>query len=309
MSKVIGHQKQKDLLAKVILNNNIPHAFLFTGGEQVGKKMFALNFAKMILCENNACGTCKTCLDIEKNISPDLCLIANGNDNIEIEKIREIREFLRLKSYSNKKKVAIIDNAHLIATDGQNSLLKLLEEPPENSILILITSFSEMILGTIKSRVQTINFNGIPNKEIEKYLISVGATEIEAQEISTYSSGKIGKAIELFKDSEKKEFFIKTLNYLKEIENKGFDKRFEYVKEIYKDPEDKEAVSEILNIFERFFRKIMFLKLYKKDSGSFRNHSLLQIKKIIEEIQSTKYYFNNTNTNKKLLLENLMINI
>ena len=309
MSKIIGHQKQKDFLAKIILSNKIPHAFLFTGVDQVGKKTFALNFAKMILCDHDACDACKVCLDIDKNISPDVCLLSDGNKNIEIDKIRSIREFLRLKSYSNKRKIAIIDNAHLMGIDGQNSILKLLEEPPANSILILITSFPEILLGTIKSRVQSLNFNGIANKEIEKYLISEGIGKEEAQEVSVFSGGKIGKALELLEDSEKKEFFVKTLNYLKEIENKGFDKRFEYVKEIYKDPEDKESVSEILNIFERFFRRIMFLKLYKKNTEEFKSYSLLQIKNIIEEIQKTKYYFNNTNTNKKLLLENLMINI
>lgn len=90
------------------------------------------------------------------------------------------------------------------------------------------------------------------------------------------------------------------------MEIDGFEKRFEYVKEIY---EDREIVLEVLNTFERFFRRLMFFKLYGKTSDSFKNYSLLKIKNVIEEIQKTKYYFNNTNTNKKLLLENLMINI
>jgi len=306
MNKIIGHKKQNDFLTKIILSKNIPHAFLFSGGDQIGKKTFAIALSKLILCDNNACETCKTCIDIDKMISPDVCLISPLNNNIEINKIRALREFLRLKSYSNKKKVAIIDNAHLMGMDSQNSILKMLEEPPENSIIILVTSFKEMILGTIKSRVQIVNFNAVPRSEIEEYLILKGIDKKEAEDISIFSGGKIGKAIELSKDSEKKEFFSKTLKYLEKIRSQEFDKRFEYVKEIY---EDKEAVSEILNIFERFFRRIMFLKLYKKEDNNFKDYSLLKIKNIIEEIQKTKYYFNNTNTNKKLLLENLMINI
>lgn len=306
MNNIIGHEKQKEFLTKVVLNKKIPHAFLFAGEDMVGKKTLAFAFAKLILCDNNACQTCKTCTDIDKRISPDLYFVSDENNNIEIDKIRAVREFLRLKSYSNKKKIAIIDNAHLMGNDAQNSILKLLEEPPENSILILVTSFKEMILETIKSRVQEINFNKVSRKEIEEYLISKGTDKREAEEISIFSGGKVGQAIEFLNDVSKREFFSKTIKYLEQIKDQEFDKRFEYVKEIY---EDKEVVFEVLDIFERFFRKLMFLKIFNKDSGSFKDYSLLEIKNIIEEIQKTKYYFNNTNTNKKLLLENLMINI
>ncbi|MGI6341039.1 MAG: ATP-binding protein [Minisyncoccales bacterium] len=204
MNNVIGHEKQKEFLTKVVLNKKIPHAFLFAGEDMVGKKTLAFAFAKLILCDNNACQTCKTCTDIDKRISPDLYFVSDENNNIEIDKIRAVREFLRLKSYSNKKKIAIIDNAHLMGNDAQNSILKLLEEPPENSILILVTSFKEMILETIKSRVQEINFNKVSRKEIEEYLILKGADEKEAEEISIFSGGKIGKAIEFLNDALKK---------------------------------------------------------------------------------------------------------
>ncbi|MDD4662011.1 MAG: DNA polymerase III subunit [Candidatus Pacebacteria bacterium] len=306
MSKVIGHKKQLDFFSKIILNKKIPHAFLFSGEDKIGKKTFAFHLAKLILCENNACDKCKTCLDIDKRMSPDVCLIESENGNIEIDKIRALKEFLLLKSYSNKKKIAIINDAHLMRTDAQNSILKLLEEPPENSVLILITNFKEMILETIKSRVQSVSFNKVKTEEIEEYLVSEGVENKLAKEISFFAGGKIGKAIELLEDEGQRDFFAETMKYLEGIERQPFDKRFEYVKEIY---EDKEATLEILNIFERFFRRIMFLKLYGKEDVNFKSYSLLKIRNIIEEIQKTKYYFVNTNTNKKLLLENLMINI
>ena len=207
MNKIIGHKKQKDFLTKIVLNKNIPHAFLFCGADMIGKKTLAIAFTKLILCDNNACNNCKTCIDIDKNISPDVCIVSEENNNIEIDKIRALKEFLKLKSYSNKKKIAIIDNAHLMGIDSQNSILKLLEEPPENSILILITSYKEMILETIKSRVQTVNFNGISKKEIEEFLILKGANKEDAESISFLSGGKIGKAIEFLNDQEKKDFF------------------------------------------------------------------------------------------------------
>ena len=306
MNKIIGHKKQKDFLIKIALSDQIPHAFIFSGVDKIGKTSIALAFSKLILCSNNGCNDCRTCADIDKNVFPDLCFISSQNNNIEIEKIRSIREFLNLKSYNSKKKIAIIENAHLMGVDGQNSILKILEEPPKDSIIILVTSFPEMILATIKSRVQKIDFNGVSRKEIEEYLILKGADKKEAEEIGMFSSGKIGKAIELLENKEEKEFFLETMKTIRFLMGQGFEKRFEYVKNIY---EDKEKVAEILNIFERFMRRIMFLKLYNKEDNDFKSYSLLRIKDIIEEIQKTKYYFNNTNTNKKLLLENLMIKI
>lgn len=293
MNKIIGHKKQKDFLTKIALSEKIPHAFLFSGTARIGKTTTAIAFAKLILQD-------------QKVNSPDLCIISPLNNNIEIDKIRDLREFLKLKSYNNKNKVAIIEDAHLMRKDSQNSILKILEEPPENSVLILVTSFSEMILDTIKSRVQKIDFSPVNKKEIENFLILKGAKKEEAEEISMFSSGKVGKAIEFLEDKEQREFFSETIKSIRNLKKQAFEKRFEYVKEIY---EEKEKLPEILNIFERFFRRIMFLKLYNKEDNDFKEYSLLKIKNIIEEIEKTKYYLNNTNTNKKLLLENLIIKI
>ncbi|MFA7141934.1 MAG: hypothetical protein WC157_01375 [Candidatus Paceibacterota bacterium] len=283
MNNVIGHIKQKELFSKMILNKKIPHAFLFEGEDMIGKKTFALAFAKLVLGEN----------------SPDLYL---AEDNLEISKIREIKNFLSYKSYHNTKKIVIIDNAHLMRKDAQNSLLKILEEPSKDSVLILITSFKDLILKTLLSRVQEINFYKAEKQALEDYLIKRNLNKEEIEEILFLSSLKQGKAIELVENSLKKEFYLKTIRYLEKIKEKDLEKRFDYIKEIY---EDKEIVLESLNLFERFFRREMFLILYHKS----KKYSLIEVKNIIEKIQETKYYFNNTNTNKKLLLENLMINI
>ncbi len=283
MNNVIGHIKQKELFSKMILNKKIPHAFLFEGEDMIGKKTFALAFAKLVLGEN----------------SPDLYLVEG---NLEISKIREIKNFLSYKSYYNTKKIVIIDNAHLMRKDAQNSLLKILEEPSKDSVLILITSFKDLILKTLLSRVQEINFYKAEKQALEDYLIKRNLNKEEIEEILFLSSLKQGKAIELVENSLKKEFYLKTIRYLEKIKEKDLEKRFDYIKEIY---EDKEIVLESLNLFERFFRREMFLILYHKS----KKYSLIEVKNIIEKIQETKYYFNNTNTNKKLLLENLMINI
>ena len=103
-----------------------------------------------------------------------------------------------------------------------------------------------------------------------------------------------------FKNEEKKFFLFKTLEDIKSLEKQGFNERFEYAKTI---SEDSEKMEEVLDIFERYFRGVMLFKLFKNQS------KISKTKKIIESVQETKYYFKNTNTNKKLLLENLLIKL
>lgn len=300
---IIGNQKQRDFLFKISKQENMQHAFLFSGDEMIGKKQIAIEFARNLAC---GCGECKNCINFEKLKHPDLFFLSKEKEDIKIEELRDLQNFLNLKPYSAKKKIAIIENVHLMKKDGQNSILKTLEEPTDNSVLILITHLPEMLLGTIKSRVQRINFSPLNRKEINAFLISRGADKEEAEEISLYSSGKIGKALELFEDKDKKDFLLKTMKDIQILHRSDFEKRFEYVKNIY---EDKEKINEFLDIFERFLRRTMLLKIFKRNSDAFSDFSILKIKETIEEIQKTKYYLNYTNTNKRLLLDNLIIKI
>lgn len=301
--KIIGNQKQRDFLLSISQKENIPHAFLFSGEDQIGKKKIAFNFAQNIFC---GCGDCKICNDFKKGLLVDFLLIEEEDGKIKIEKTRQIQEFLKFKTYSARKKVVIINDAHLLGIDSQNSILKTLEEPADNSILILITNYSEKILDTIKSRVQRIDFSPCSRLEIQEYLIEKGAKKEEAESIAIFSSGKPGKAVEFFENKEKKELFLDTIARIKKVYKLGFEEKFEYADELHKNPE---AVNEILEIFERFFRRLMLLKLFKKDEQGFENYTLKDTTKVLQKIQETKYYLNNTNTNKKLLLENLLIKI
>jgi len=301
--KIIGNKKQRNFLLNISQKENIPHAFLFAGEDQIGKKKIAFDFAKSIFC---SCNNCKICKDFEKGILADFLLIKEEEGKIKIEKTREIKEFLRLKTHSARKKIVIIDDAHLLGIDSQNSILKTLEEPSNDSILILITNYSEKIIGTIKSRVQRMDFFPCSRVEIQDFLIAKGVEKKEAEEIAIFSSGKPGKAIDFFENKDKKELFLETISKIKKIHKLGFEEKFEYASILHKEPK---IANESLNIFERFFRRVMLLKLFNKEEEGFEDCSLMDIKKILEKIQETKYYLKNTNTNKKLLLENLLIKI
>lgn len=141
-NNIIGNEKVKELLNKSIEQNNILHSYLFLGIEGIGKSLFAKQFAKMILCQNDIkpCNKCKSCIEFENNNNPDFTMINNDEKVIKIDQIREMNKKITEKPITSNKKVYIINNSDTMTKEAQNSLLKTLEEPPEYAVIILIAS-------------------------------------------------------------------------------------------------------------------------------------------------------------------------
>ncbi len=298
---IVGNTKKIEFLKKI---NNIPHAMLFSGPELIGKKKIALEFIKSIFCKES-CQNCYSCKSIDSNSFPDLNIVEPIEGNIAIEELRNFIQKLSLKSYNNGLKVGIINDAHLMKKDAQNALLKTLEEPKGGTLIILISHHPEMILKTVRSRLINMKFSLAPNKEIEDYLISLGASEEKAKEITLISSGQVGKAVNFYNDPLKVNFLRESIEDIISLTKSEMYKRFEYAKK-FKEENDK--IVEILEIWERFFRKEMMSKIFNNNS-SLNNYSFDKIKEIVKEIEKTKYLIESSNINKKMALENLLISL
>ena len=298
---IIGNEKKIDILRQIIKSNNIPHAMIFSGPEMIGKKKIAIEFIKNIFCEE-LCGECYFCKSIENN--PDINIIYPVDGNIEIEEIRKAKERLSLKPYHNKIKALIIDDSHLMKSDAQNAFLKMLEEPKGDTLIIFITSFKEMLLKTIRSRAQEIKFSLVGNEEIEKYLISLGASSKKAKEISLISSGQIGKAINFFEDKSKMDFFNKSIEDIIFLSRSNISQRFQYAEKL---KDDKVKIIEILDIWERFLRREILLKVFNYKSSV--NYSLQKTKELIDELEKIKYIIESSNINKRIAFESLLIKL
>lgn len=298
---IVGNTKKIEFLKKI---NNIPHAMLFSGPELIGKKKIALEFIKSIFCKES-CQNCYSCKSIDSNSFPDLNIVEPIEGNIAIEELRNFMQKLSLKSYNNGLKVGIINDAHLMKKDAQNALLKTLEEPKGGTLIILISHHPEMILKTVRSRLINMKFSLAPNKEIEDYLISLGASEEKAKEITLISSGQVGKAVNFYKDPLRVNFLKESIEDIISLTKSEMYKRFEYAKK-FKEENDK--IVEILEIWERFFRKEMMSKIFNNNS-SLNNYSFDKIKEIVKEIEKTKYLIESSNINKKMALENLLISL
>ena len=298
---IVGNEKKINILRQIIKSNNIPHAMIFSGPEMIGKKKIAIEFIKNIFCED-LCGECYFCKSIENN--PDINIISPVEGNIEIEEIRKAKERLSLKPYYNKIKALIIDDSHLMKSDAQNALLKMLEEPKGDTLIIFITPFREMLLKTIRSRAQEIKFSLVGNEEIEKYLISLGASSKKAKEISLISSGQIGKAINFFEDKSKMDFFNKSIEDIIFLSRSSISQRFQYAEKL---KDDKIKIIEILDIWERFLRREILLKVFNYKSSV--NYSLKKTKELIDELEKIKYIIESSNINKRIAFESLLIKL
>ena len=178
---LIGNEKIKQELKKIVQENRIVNSYLWTGVEGIGKQEFAKTFAKLILCQNHRedCHTCDSCIKFESENHPDFLCIEPDGKSIKIEQIRAMQEKVYEKPINGERKVYILNDAEKMTQEAQNCLLKTLEEPPEYIVIILITSNENKVLNTIKSRCMKLYFNNLSNADIEKVLkVQFGMNDI-----------------------------------------------------------------------------------------------------------------------------------
>lgn len=216
---LVGNENNKYILKETITKGNILHSYMFFGTEGIGKKLFALEFAKMILCENqknSPCEKCKSCIEFDSNNNPDFFFIEPDGNSIKIDQIRNMQKGILEKPIISSKKVYIINNAETMTKEAQNCLLKTLEEPQEYVVIILLVSDENSMLPTIKSRCTKIFFEKISDENLKTYIKEkIGDVHFEESMIKL-SEGSIGKCIEI---SKKQEILKKIEDFINNIEN------------------------------------------------------------------------------------------
>ncbi|MEK7482318.1 MAG: DNA polymerase III subunit delta', partial [Patescibacteria group bacterium] len=230
---LIGHHKQRQYIRTLAQSGKLPHALLFAGERGLGKKTAALEFAMALNCQNTTAGqkpcfVCRACSDIQKNQYPDLAIVEPEKKEIQISQTRDLIWRLSLRPYNSVLKIAVIDDAHLMNSEAQNCLLKTLEEPSGQALLILISDQPSTLLSTILSRVEKINFYPVAKKEIETVLVSQGASADLARELGELSMGRPGEAIDFFREPEKLKTYRQRLSEVSRLIGDDFTERFQY---------------------------------------------------------------------------------
>ena len=244
---VIGHQQIKDRFSIALAKNHFPSTFLFVGPAGVGKKTFAMEFSKSILCERHEeaelkyCGECESCHLFDANNHPDFEYIEKQKDRafLQIEQFVGDREHrnraglchhIALTPFRGGRKIAVIEDGDFFNQESANCLLKTLEEPPPNSILIIIGTSEQKQLPTIRSRCQIIRFRSLTNHEIAEILQTFAPDELpqDADSIAKLSSGSLDVLRELRQEGllEFKAAFLKKLATLEPM-NGDFGREME----------------------------------------------------------------------------------
>lgn len=203
LKDIIGHEHAIEILKGCITRNRIAHAYIFTGEDGVGKRLTAINFAKILNCQGqgtdiDCCDKCSSCIKINNAFHPDIFLIAPEKGEIIVAAIRKLIESFSYKAFEGNWKVAIIDEAETLNQSAANAFLKTLEEPPTQSILILISSMPQLIPVTILSRCFRINFSPLPAAKLRGLLEDnphFKSTPDDAKVLSILSAGRPAQAL------------------------------------------------------------------------------------------------------------------
>lgn len=246
-NNILGNDEIKELLIKSVKNRKISHSYLFVGTEGIGKKLIALEFAKMILCvdNNKPCNKCKSCMEFDTDNNPDFKIIEPDGNSIKIEQIREFQSKVSEKPIISDKKVYIINDSHKMTQEAQNCLLKTLEEPPEYVTIILVGASESSFLSTIKSRCMIMHFNNIKNELIKQYLQKNYSVDINSDIMINAFQGSIGRAILL---KEKQEQYESIEKLLYSLETKDKIDIINMAEIIYKLKEEKNDLLDYMNV-------------------------------------------------------------
>ncbi len=273
----------KDKFCKSMTTGRLAHAYLFYGPEGGGKEAIALEIAKALNCQNEAkrpCNECPSCTKISQLKHPDVKFIIpeakmwnsqdiqkkyqlkaenpysrieyTGTTSISIEKIRDLKNEAKYTPYEGQKKVFILTEAEKITREGANSFLKLLEEPPENLIIILINSSLNTILDTIKSRCQIVYF---PTLSFEEALLIVNKyrdISDEERKLVRISQGNLKNIFEIL-DQEIDDKRRIVYDFLKASASGSAIKILEVV-DLIAQRRDKNFLLDILNLLILWFK-------------------------------------------------------
>ncbi len=290
--QIYGHTRQIEFLNHLIKSNIFHHAFAFVGPEFVGKRLVAEAFAQAFILNQNISLEYKK----DNNAWRDILLVEHEKEikkGIEIVKAISIKQIRELKKHTTfksdaEKRVIIIDNFDNSTISAQNSLLKLLEEPNKGTILILIAVDAQKLLPTIYSRVMRINFNLLSEHQMQNF------AECLDDECIEMSMGRPGIIKQLTKDKDLVAKYKEALDNLKNLKNMSLAEKILLAEELSKD---------------LYLLKITLMLWSSKIRNIAQKTKQYKLLLLSEKINNTLWELESSNVNKRLQVENLLLNL
>ncbi len=321
---LIGHEWAVQLLRGHIIQNSLRHAYLITGPSGIGKINLAVRFIQAINCPDPVdpgipCQICQTCQRITRMEHPDLfpVKVEEDSNQIKIDQIRELIHLFSLTPYIASRKIGLLINFEQANSHAQNSLLKTLEEPPGNSIMILTATTANSLLATITSRCEEIKLNTVPISITRKGLEQIhGIPADQANFLAHISGGKPEIALHYNQDPASLELRDTLLNEHRQILLGNSVERFTYASKYGKDPQ---MIKIIIDTWSSLWHDIMLLS--GKSQAPIQNIDRSnEIDQIVNKVdlgtaKNTLNFFRRThslllnNANLKLTFEDLLLRL
>ena len=319
-AEIMGQKRIINLLRRALAQKYLPHSILFTGIEGVGKQLTAFTLAKVVNCENGAAGDCcDRCVSCRKAASgnhPDINIIERDGPFIKIAQIRALKQRLRFKPLEGRYRVTIINNAQNMKIEAANALLKVLEEPPAENLIILTAYEITSLLPTIVSRCLHLSFQPLTTEEISTHLCQAHGLEPEkAAVMAELAGGSLSRAAALLdeKQLDRRQWLLQTVVGIHELhitdllatakawKGEGLDLKqdLEWLKTWLRDllVQQLEAADSIRLLNVDFAEKV------GGASSRFKPDHLLEMFELVCTVQGAMSY----NINKRLSLEALLL--
>ena len=265
---IIGQEQIKEHLQNALKTNKVSHAYILNGEKNSGKEFIAKIFASALQCEKTGislgmaepCGECHSCIQMAGKNQPDVIYVTHEKPgSIGVEDIRsQINGDVAIKPYSSPRKVYIINEGEKMTVQAQNALLKTLEEPPEYTVILILTTNMESLLPTILSRCVALNMKPVRDSQVKKFLMeTMRIPDYKADICVAFARGNVGKAKMLASSEEfdnVKEEAVTLLKYINEMEIS------EIVAAIKKINEYKLDVNDYFDILAIWYRDVLLFK-------------------------------------------------
>jgi DNA polymerase-3 subunit delta' len=274
--QIRGQESAVAILKNALSGGRLAHAYLFFGPEGVGKRLTALTLAKAMNCTSPKevgipCERCPSCIKVNSSSHADVILLEPEGEVIKIDQVRDMQRRLRYRPLEGGYRACIIESADRLNDAASNALLKTLEEPPDETHLILITSRPHQLLPTILSRCQWVRFKPLSISHIVQILQESSSLEEEkANFCASLAGGSAGKALAL---SDRVDFQKRTewLRAFSEIPGKTVEEIFETCERISKE----EEVNDLLDLWKLWIRDLVVFQVQGEGPGEkLINHDL-----------------------------------
>ncbi|HZR43372.1 MAG TPA: DNA polymerase III subunit delta', partial [Ktedonobacteraceae bacterium] len=254
---IVGHEHSIDILRRTLAAQQVRHAYLFSGAPRIGKSLLAQRFARTLLCTGGPdpriaplepCNTCLACRKVLHGNHPDVHVITKAPDKqfILIEQIRELQSGASRRTLEGRRNIFIIQDAHEMNLQAANCLLKTLEEPEPDVVLLLTVPDAGLLLPTIISRVQLIPMQLLTFSQVKNALVQRWEVEPdEADLIASLAAGRMGWAVKAVEDEDMLSERRAQLELLANLPATNKVKRFDFVQHLGTDAEKVQSLLEL----------------------------------------------------------------